>query len=32
MDINSGPTAPEPGSWMLLAAGFASLVFFRRRR
>ena len=30
VDINS--TTPEPGSWMLLASGFAALIFFSRRR
>jgi len=31
VDLNSGSTAPEPGSWMLLVGGLTGLAFARRR-
>lgn len=32
VDLNSGSAAPEPGSWMLITAGLAALLSFRRWR
>jgi hypothetical protein len=32
IDLNSGTSVPEPGSWRLLAAGLASFVLLRRKK